>query len=149
MCLMMLQQCWCLVLVIVLSLLLMQCYWYQWIWIWIWEWSDFIVLAKCGAQYLCGKFLANHPYCWEIKELILMNWSLRIGIIITLYTERIYNFDKNFITVCTRSCQNDNLWCSQWWKFHPNNDFSSSVYPLKKTYNLSPSRSESQWHYSL
>ena len=30
------------------------------------------------------------------------------------------HFDEIFITGCTRSCQNDNFHCSQWWKFRQN-----------------------------
>ena len=37
------------------------------------------------------------------------------------------HFDKIFITGCTGSCQNDNFQCSQWWKFHQNNNISVSV----------------------
>ena len=38
------------------------------------------------------------------------------------------HFDEIFITGCTGSCQNDNFQCSQWWKFHQNNNISVSVY---------------------
>ena len=38
------------------------------------------------------------------------------------------HFDEIFITGCTRSCQNDNFWCSQWWKFHQNENISISLY---------------------
>ena len=37
------------------------------------------------------------------------------------------HFDEIFITVCTGSCQTDNFQCSQWWKFHQNDDISMSV----------------------
>ena len=37
-------------------------------------------------------------------------------------------FDEIFITGCTESCQNDNFQCSQWWKFHQNDNISVSVY---------------------
>ena len=35
------------------------------------------------------------------------------------------HFDEIFITGCTESCQNE---CSQWWKFHQNDDIFVSVY---------------------
>ena len=38
------------------------------------------------------------------------------------------HFDEIFITGCTESCQNDNFQCSQWWKFHQNDDIFVSVY---------------------
>ena len=37
------------------------------------------------------------------------------------------HFDKIFITDCTGSCQNDNFKCSQWWKFHQNDNIYVSV----------------------
>ena len=41
-------------------------------------------------------------------------------------TEMCVIFDKIFITVCIKSCQNDNFQYSHWWKFHKN-DISVSV----------------------
>ena len=35
-----------------------------------------------------------------------------------------------FITGCTGSCQNDNIQCSQWWKFRQNDHICVSVYIL-------------------
>ena len=37
------------------------------------------------------------------------------------------HFDEIFITGCTESCQNDNFRCSQWLKFHQNDNISFSV----------------------
>ena len=37
------------------------------------------------------------------------------------------HFDEMFITGRTEIYQNDNLQCSQWWKFRQNDDFSVSV----------------------
>ena len=37
------------------------------------------------------------------------------------------HFDEIFIIGCTKSCQNDNFRCSQWWKFHQNDDIFVSV----------------------
>ena len=37
------------------------------------------------------------------------------------------HFDEIFITGCTGSCHFDNFQCSQWWKFHQNEDISVSV----------------------
>ena len=34
-----------------------------------------------------------------------------------------------FITGCTGSCHFDNFQCSQWWKFHQNEDIAVSVIP--------------------
>ena len=38
------------------------------------------------------------------------------------------HFDEIFITGCTGSCHFDNFQCSQWWKFHQNEDISVSVF---------------------
>ena len=37
------------------------------------------------------------------------------------------HFDEIFITGCTASCHFDNFQCSQWWKFHQNDNNSVSV----------------------
>ena len=37
------------------------------------------------------------------------------------------HFDEILITGCTGSCHFDNFQCSQWWKFHQNEDISVSV----------------------
>ena len=37
------------------------------------------------------------------------------------------HFDEILITGCTGSCHFDNFQCSQWWKFHRNEDISFSV----------------------
>ena len=46
------------------------------------------------------------------------------------------HFDEIFITGCTGSCHFDNFQCSQWWKFHQNEDISVSVYS-KVSWHLS------------
>ena len=37
------------------------------------------------------------------------------------------HFDEILIIGCTGSCHFDNFQCSQWWKFHQNEDISASV----------------------
>ena len=50
------------------------------------------------------------------------------------------HFDEIFITGCTESCQNDNFRCSQWLKFHQNDNISVSVFVTftcwSRTYNM-------------
>ena len=46
------------------------------------------------------------------------------------------HFDEIFITGCTGSCHFDNFQCSQWWKFHQNEDISVSV--LKCVLSVAP-----------
>ena len=42
------------------------------------------------------------------------------------------HFDEILITGCTGSCHFDNFQCSQWWKFHQNEDISVSVIMHRK-----------------
>ena len=42
------------------------------------------------------------------------------------------HFDEILITDCTESCHFDNFRCSQWWKFHQNDDISVSVKPVTR-----------------
>ena len=44
----------------------------------------------------------QHFRCWKLLQILEQKYC---------------HFDKIFITGCTRSCQNDNFWYSQWWKF--------------------------------
>ena len=44
------------------------------------------------------------------------------------------HFDEIFITGCTGSCHFDNFQCSQWWKFHQNEDISVSVQWLTRKF---------------
>ena len=60
----------------------------------------------------------NRSNMWWLVEY----WNLLRGIC---------HFDDIFIIGCTKSCHSDNFWCSQWWKFHQNDDISISV--LSKT----------------
>ena len=41
-----------------------------------------------------------------------------------------HHFDESFITGCTESCHFDNFRCSQWWRFHQNEDIFVSVYGI-------------------
>ena len=56
-------------------------------------------------------------YCGD-KVVVRLCYSLK---------EKCQHFDEIFITGCTESCQNDNFQCSQWWKFHQNDNISLSV----------------------
>ena len=53
-------------------------------------------------------------------------WDKRMSTEITL-KQKCRHFDEIFITGCTESCQNDNFRCSQWLKFHQNDNISVSV----------------------
>ena len=66
---------------------------------------------------------------------ILIQWSCfagistKIHIIVVIHPlkRKCRRFDEIFIIGCTESCQNDNFQCSQWWKFHQNDNISVSV----------------------
>ena len=48
----------------------------------------------------------------------------------TTLKRKCHHFDESFITGCTESCHFDNFRCSQWWRFHQNEDIFVSVYVL-------------------
>ena len=60
---------------------------------------------------------------WAVLTIMLHIWFMWTNITET----EMSSFDKIFINGCTWSCQNDNFQCSQWWKFHQNDDISVSV----------------------
>ena len=77
---------------------------------------------------------ANLPLLWA-------EWSvdeMTIGLLVTLdeiplqrhhaLKRKCRHFDEILITGCTGSCHFDNFQCSQWWKFHQNEDISVSVH---------------------
>ena len=41
--------------------------------------------------------------------------------------QKCHHFDEIYVTGCSESCQNDNFLCSQWQKFHQNDNISISV----------------------
>ena len=43
-----------------------------------------------------------------------------------------HQVNKMFVTGCTASCQNDNIWCSQWNTIHQHDGISFSMYPKIK-----------------
>ena len=45
----------------------------------------------------------------------------------TTLKRKCHHFDESFITGCTESCHFDNFRCSQWWRFHQNEDIFVSV----------------------
>ena len=53
-----------------------------------------------------------------------VNTKLNHKMRVQLLQRKCHHFDKMFIIGCTGSCQNDNFRCSQWWKFHRNDNFS-------------------------
>ena len=46
------------------------------------------------------------------------------------------HFDEILIIGCTGSCHFDNFQCSQWWKFHQNEDISVSVRPMPRRHHV-------------
>ena len=59
---------------------------------------------------------------------LLLTKSLHMFVVYDAITEtEMSSFWWNFVTGCTGSCQNDNFQCSQWQKFHQNDNISVSV----------------------
>ena len=76
----------------------------------------------------------NEPDIYDYSIIYSTNGWYRTIIIIITQTLKWSNhhFDEIFITGCARSCQNDNFWCSQWWKFHQNDHISVSMRVFKQ-----------------
>ena len=62
----------------------------------------------------------------EILRKIVPQICNRPGLSLTL-KRQCRHFDEILIIGCTGSCHFDNFQCSQWWKFHQNEDISVSV----------------------
>ena len=56
------------------------------------------------------------------------------NIFVTSLKRKCRHFDEILITGCTGSCHFDNFQCSQWWKFHQNEDISVSVLHPQKSF---------------
>ena len=78
-----------------------------------------LLMAGSSTHYDVIKWKHIPHYCPDVRE------SPHEGTI-TL-KRKCRHFDEIFITGCTESCQNDNFQCSQWWKFHQNDDIFVSV----------------------
>ena len=57
----------------------------------------------------------------------LIRWKYIVIKINTSLKRKCHHFDEIFVTGCTESCHFDNFRCSQWWKFHQNDDIFVSV----------------------
>ena len=68
--------------------------------------DSLVVMISSGSSNF-----SSHPLQWNGKVIILMKW-------------RSHHFDEIFVTGSSKSCQNDNFCCSQWWKFHQNDGIS-------------------------
>ena len=75
---------------------------------------------------------------WNLKIRFLLNKIFKIQIVVqyplpSTLNHKYRHFDEIFVTGCTGSCHFDNFQCSQWWKFHQNEDISVSVHNLHWT----------------
>ena len=102
--------------------------------------------SKKGKNWKCHLILemaTNMAMLFRLQciEQILLKWKC-------------FHFDEIFITGYTESCQNDNFQCSQWWKFHQNENISISsflpVFGCRSRWLKVDSRfAPSQWAMSL
>ena len=118
----------------------------------LWCSDHFIVLSNLFhilCIFMFGFLHRNLPWkaspLWEKKTyelsakkaLAVTHWSIihstRIDQILWhSLKQKCRHFDEIFITGCTESCQNDNLRCSQWLKFHQHFRFSVNTYIIRK-----------------
>ena len=92
----------------------LKLFWGQWVTYW------FILLLLSWMTFSSHRFTVN-PVALAYWQLANSARSLK---------QKCRHFDEIFITGCTESCQNDNFWCSQWLKFHQNDNISVSVLVL-------------------
>ena len=69
---------------------------------------------------------------WSTLQLWMLqcykHWSIHCySVNLQTLKQKCSHFDEIFVTDCTESCQNDNFRCSQWRKFHQNDDIYVSV----------------------
>ena len=88
-----------------------------------WFWSPDTCRAMLGphTDKICREILpmvmsgfVNKPLWWKCIQAKALKWKC-------------HHFDEILIIGCTGSCHFDNFQCSQWWKFHQNNNISLSV----------------------
>ena len=71
-----------------------------------------------------SKWMGNLGFSlWSLEDCthvatLQLQWPLK---------RKCHHFDEIFVTGCTESCHFDNFRCSQWWKFHQNDDIFVSV----------------------
>ena len=87
-----------------------------------------------------GQFLGVPRNFWNFPWLVWTRFKVRwliLGNVRKSHSlkRKCHHFDESFITGCTESCHFDNFRCSQWWRFHQNEDIFVSVL-----------QTESLWH---
>ena len=88
---------------------------------------EHIVQPKNYANGLCFVVFYSGKVSTEFIY-ILRRYFLATGTIHDRSLKRkCCHFDEIFITGCTESCHFDNFRCSQWWRFHQNDDIFVSV----------------------
>ena len=89
-----------------------------------------ILLLRDGVYYGENDVTMElHYQLWSSIIRFMELHKTTYGVPYSMYTlkRKCPHFDEIFITGCTESCQNDNLQCSQWWKFRQNDDIFVSV----------------------
>ena len=129
----------------------------------IWTNADLIhwhIYVALGGDELVGQGLSvlevdihERLLLWMVDKLYFGEICCAIPFVTepTTLKRKCRHFDEIFITGCTGSCHFDNFQCSQWWKFHQNEDISVSVNDLLSTSCLnslsafSSTRSQKSW----
>ena len=86
---------------------------------WNFNRESFIFIQENALEAVVYEMAAilSRPQCVN-----MISWSIT-----STLKRKCRHFDEIFITGCTGSCHFDDFQCSQWWKFHQNEDISVSV----------------------
>ena len=118
---------------------------------------------NCGVKWVISIYSMMEYSVWDTMQDVklvpffinLIIQSGYVSIMVWLGTkwyrfalkQKFCDFDRIFITSCTRSCQNDNLQYSQRWKFRRNDSISAST--LRWRHNGNDCVSNHQPHHCL
>ena len=111
---------------------------HYWHFVWRIHWVNSGFPQKEPVMQRFVYFVVTHTSCWTNSHVDgdFMLWGSyyitgidAVGMILIYISlkQKCRHFDEIFITGCTESCQNDNFRCSQWLKFHQNDNISVSV----------------------
>ena len=126
------------------------------------DWATGIILWMCPANERCHYSVTPYLTCWahtqndpytetEMSSFWrnfrhwlhwkLSFWQLSVQPVMKISSKwwhfrKCHHFDEIFVTGCTESCHFDNFRCSQWWKFHQNDDIFGNVIILTKFSSL-------------
>ena len=95
-----------------------------------------LAIGRCGGEQ--GSCLRRYGTgIWIFSS---YQWLLRPEL-----KRKCCRFDDDFVTGCTKSCENDDFRCNQWRKFHYNDDISVSMFECQTVTRLRSANGESKY----